>query len=106
DENKILFDSRANNEAVVLLSTTAQYYNALESAAKIKKYVKQKNIGQLPEHVQTIIRTRQEEARKLEDEAKQQIEQAIIEGDFYAFGEKIEIKAGEAKVKIDTLLNH
>lgn len=106
DENKILFDSRANNEAVVLLSTTAQYYNALESAAKIKKYVKKKNIGQLPEHVQTIIRTRQEESRKLEDEAKQQIEQAIIEGDFYAFGEKIEIKAGEAKVKIDTLLNN
>ena len=35
------------NEAIVVLADTP-YYESLESAMKIRKYVKQRNVSQLP----------------------------------------------------------
>ena len=43
------------NEAIVVLADTP-YYESLESAMKIRKYVKQRNVSQLPKSVQKIIK--------------------------------------------------
>ena len=53
-------DSLLNNETIVLLSNEVQYFEELETAAKIRKYIKQKNVSQLPESIQDIIRKRQD----------------------------------------------
>ena len=103
-EAKLIMDSKVNNEAVVVLSKEVQYFEALETAAKIKKYVKQKNVSQLSESIQDIIRKRQAQARSLEDNARKEIEKAIVDGTFYIDGEKVEIKYGEAKAKLDEAL--
>lgn len=103
-ETKLIMDSQVNNEAIVLLSSAVQYFEELETAAKIKKYIKQKNVSQLPESIQDIIRKRQAQARMLEENAKKQIEKSIIDGVFYIYGEKIEIKHGDAKSKLDEAL--
>ena len=103
-EAKLIMDSQANNETIVLLSSTVQYFEELETAAKIRKYIKQKNVSQLPESIQDIIRKRQAQARTLEDSAKKQIEKAIVDGTFYICGEKANIKSGEAKAKLDEAL--
>jgi hypothetical protein len=103
-EAKLVMDSQSNNEAIVLLSDKVQYFEELETAAKIRKYIKQKNVSQLPESIQDIIRKRQAQARMLEDSAKKQIEKAIVDGTFYICGEKVEIKYGEAKTKLDESL--
>ena len=100
-EQKLIMDSQANNEVIVLLSSDVQYFEALETSSKIKKYIKQKNVSQLPESLQDIIRKRQTQARTLEDSAKAQIDKAIVGGSFYIYGEKVEIKSGDAKSKID-----
>ncbi|MGI1658237.1 MAG: BREX system P-loop protein BrxC [Desulfitobacterium sp.] len=103
-EAKLIMDSQANNEAIVLLSSAVQYFEELETAAKIRKYIKQKNVSQLPESIQEIIRKRQVQARTLEESAKKQIEKAIMDGTFFIYGEKVEIKYGEARSKLDEAL--
>ena len=100
-EAKLIMDSNNNQEVIVLLSNEVQYFEELETAAKIRRYIKQKNVSQLPESIQDIIRKRQAQARTLEESAKAQIEKAIIGGTFYIFGEKVEIRQGNAKSKLD-----
>jgi hypothetical protein len=103
-EARLIMDSQVNNEAIVLLSSEVQYFEELETAAKIRKYIKQKNVSQLPESIQDIIRKRQAQARSLEESAKTQIDKAIVGSTFFIAGEKVEIKYGDAKSKLDEAL--
>ncbi|WP_037284690.1 BREX system P-loop protein BrxC [Saccharibacillus sacchari] len=103
-ETKLIMDSQVNNEAIVLLSSAVQYFEELETAAKIKKYIKQKNVSQLSESIQDIIRKRQVQARILEENAKKQIEKSIVDSVVYIYGEKVEVKYGEARGKLDEAL--
>jgi len=103
-EAKLIMDSQVNNEVIILLSCEVQYFEELETAARIRKYIKQKNVSQLPESVQDIIRKKQSQARMLEDSAKVQIDRAIVGGTFFIYGEKVEIKYGDARAKLDEAL--
>ena len=92
-------------EAAVALAET-NYYEALVSAMKIRKYVKQRNVAQLPASVQDIIRAQQEEAGKYEAAAREALCRAIVEGAYYADGEKLDIRGGDAKSRIDQTLEY
>ncbi len=105
-EQKLIMDSQINNEAIVILSNEAPYFEELEQAMKIRKYVKQRNISQLPESIQDIIRKRQQQARNLEDRATNYIEKAILTAKFYIHGEKIEIKSGSVRDILDAALRN
>jgi DNA replication protein DnaC len=98
---RLIMDSQVNNEAVVVLSENTPYFDELEQAMKIRKYVKQRNVSQMPESIQRIIRDRNDEARKLESHARSLIEKAIVEGKFYVHGEILDLKYGSAKDKLD-----
>ena len=91
--------------AIVVLAENP-YYESLESAMKIRKYVKQRNVAQLPKSVQDIIRDQQDEAGKYELTAAENLKKAIAEAEFYVDGEHIEIKGGDAKSKIDQALEY
>ena len=86
-DQRLIMDSQVNNEAIVVLSADTPYFDELEQAMKIRKYVKQRNVSQMPESIQRIIRDRNDEARKLESHARSLIEKAIVEGKFYVHGE-------------------
>lgn len=105
-EQTLRMKSKANNEAIVLLESSKEfpYFDELLNSMKIRKYVKSRNAAQLPETIQTIIRGRQQQASAYEKRAKEYIEKAIINGEFYADGEKVEIKAGGAKDKLNKIL--
>lgn len=95
----------SKGQAIVVLSD-APYYEDLENAMKIRKYVKQRNVAQLPKSVQDIIRDQQEEAGKYEQDAMEQLKKAIESALFYVDGECIPIKSGDAKSKIDQALEY
>ncbi len=97
--------TESSGQAVVVLGNTP-YYESLENAMKIRKYVKQRNVSQLPKSVQDIIRAHQDEASKFEDSAADELKKAIEIADFYVDGEHLEIKGGDAKSKIDQALDY
>ncbi|MDO4514851.1 MAG: BREX system P-loop protein BrxC [Lachnospiraceae bacterium] len=100
-----LMTESKGNEAIVVLAETP-YYESLERAMKIRKYVKQRNVSQLPKSVQDIIRDQQEEASKYELSAMDDLKVAIEASQFYVDGEHLEIKSGNAKSKIDQALEY
>ena len=102
-EHRLMTESK--NQAIVVLSETP-YYESLERAMKVRKYVKQRNVVQLPKSVQDIIRKHQDEATKYESSAAKDLRKAIIDAEFYVDGEHIEIKGGDAKSKLDQALEY
>lgn len=92
-------------EAAVVLADS-DYYKSLERAIQIRQYIKRRNIARLPKSVQDIIRNQQEEASKYEASALEDLRRAIVEGTFFADGEKLSLKGGDAKSKIDQTLEY
>ena len=103
-ELRLLGESKGN-EAIVVLADTP-YYEALESAMKIRRYVLQRNVTQLPKSVQDIIHNQQNEAGKYELSAMEDLKKAIEAATFYVDGECIETKGSDAKSKIDQAMEY
>lgn len=102
-ELRLMTDS--DNQAIVVLGDTS-YYEALENAMKIRKYIKQRNVSQLPKSVQDIIRNQQDEAINYEISAKEELNKAILNAEFYVDKEHIETKGRDPKAKIDQALEY
>ncbi len=105
EKNDLRLMTESSGQAIVVLADTP-YYEALESAMKIRKYVKQRNVAQLAKSMQDIIRGRQDEASKYETSAEVDLKKAIVDATFFVDGERIEIKSGDAKSKLDKALGY
>ncbi len=105
EKNELRLMAESAGQAIVVLAEKP-YYESLEGAMKIRKYVKQRNVAQLPKSVQDIIRDQQDEAGKYELTAFEDLKKAIADAEFYVDGEHIEIKGGDAKSKIDQALEY
>lgn len=103
-EMKLIMDSKSNNIAICVLSDQYKYFENLETSEKIRKYVKQKNINQLPASVQKIIQDKQTEANRLAREATEEIAKAIVDGKYYIDGEVVSLAGTDAKNKINKAL--
>ena len=104
-DNTLLMKSNVDNEAILHLSDKYPYFDDLESAAKIRKYVKSRNVAQLPEAIQHIIRGKQQQASAYEKTAKEHISAAILEAKVYVAGESNEMKTSSVKDKIENALS-
>ena len=106
---KLITDSKGY-EAICKLSDEYSVFGDIENALKIEKFIKQKNVNQLPESIQTIITNKQKEGRRLLNEAKDKITEAIIHGKFYIDGEIVSILGTSVKSVLDkaleTLVEH
>lgn len=105
EKSELRLMTESKGQAIVVLSDSP-YYESIESAMKIRKYVKQRNVAQLPKSVQDIIRGQQEEANKYEQDAMEQLMKAIEAASYYVDGEHVEIKSGDAKSRIDQALEY
>ena len=101
NELYLLTDSK--DQAIVVLGDTP-YFEGLERAMKIRKYIKTRNVAQMPKSMQNIIRGLNDEASKLEAASKEELEKAIVTGKYYVDGEKLTITAGDVKTKINKVL--
>ena len=105
EKSELRLMTESKGQAIVVLSG-ASYYEALEKEMKICKFVKQRNVAQLPKSVQDIIRNQQDEAGHYELAAMEDLKKAITDAAFYIDGEHVEIKGGEAKSRIDQALEY
>ena len=94
----------SHSDAICQLSTEFKIFDGIEHALKIDKYIKQKNVSQLPESIQNIIGNKQKEARRLLNEAKEKINNAIINGTFYIGGRVVSISGSSVKIVLDKAL--
>ena len=104
-KNDLMLMKESAKQAVVVLADTP-YYDAIEKALRIRKYIKQRDVMKLPKSVQEIIRNHQDEAGESEKAAIGYLEEAIESAQFYVEGEHIEIKSGNAKSKLDQALEY
>ncbi len=105
DDNIFQLKSGANNAVMIVLSDSLPYFEELEYAMKIRDYVKGKNVAQLPEAIQSIIRSRITEASAHEKEAERLIAQAISDSRIYAAGERLNLRISSGKDRIDQALS-
>ena len=91
-------------EAICVLSEEYPYFESLETAQKIRKYIKQIKISEKPASIQKIIEEKQKEAARLEKEVVELIKKAIVKGKFYIGGEIVQIPGSEAVAKINKAL--
>ena len=105
EKSELRLMTESKDQAIVVLAETP-YYESLEKAMKVRKYVKQRNVAQLPKSAQAIIRNHQDEAAKYEASAEEDLKKAIVDAEFYVDGERIEVKSGDAKSKLDQALEY
>ena len=105
EKSELRLLTESHGQAIVVLSGSS-YYESLERAMKIHKYVKQRNVAQLPKSIQDIIRDQQKEAQQCEESALEDLKKAIVEAAYYVDGEHIEIRTGDAKAHIDQALEY
>ncbi len=103
NELKLITDSKGN-EAICKLSNEYSVFNDLERVLKIDRYIKSKQINQLPQSIQVIITNKQREARRLQDEAKEKLSHAIIKGKFYIDGFLVDLSGTSVKDVLDSAL--
>lgn len=104
-EPSLIMKSNLDKEAILVLSDDYPYFDDLEMAAKIRKYVKSRNVSQLPEAIQHIIRSKQQQASIYERNAKADISAAILEAKSYVSGETSSFKALTVKDKFESALS-
>ncbi len=105
EKNELSLMTKSEGQAIVVLPDSP-YYESLEHAMKIRKYVKQRNVSQLAKSMQDIIRSRQEEAGACEAASLEALKKGIEEAAFYVDKERLTITGGDAKSKIDQALEY
>ncbi len=100
--DNILMGSSSGKAVVVLADL--DYYSRLENAIKIRKYIKQRNVNQLPKSMQDIIRSQSDVAASLEMEAMECLSDSIVNATFFVDGNRIEC-SGDAKKKLNQTLD-
>ena len=105
DEQALVMKSGLENEAIIRLSESTPYFEELENAMKIRKYVRSRNVSQLPKAIQSIIQGRQDQASLHEKSAKEYIAAAILDAKFFVAGEVVDNKSKSVKEKIDNALS-
>lgn len=103
-DQMLLMKSNVDNETILVLSDKYPYFDDLENAAKIRKYAKSRNVAQLPEAIQHIIRSKQQQASAYEKTAKEHIAAAILEAKVYVAGEVSSFRSATVKDKIESAL--
>lgn len=102
DELRLITESKGR--AIVVLSEESRYYELLEESMRIRQFVNVSLGKNYTPTAKVVIATQEANASQLEERVAGEIERAITQGTFYVDGEKITVRAGTAKGKIDQAL--
>ena len=74
------------------------------SAEKIRTYVRTRNLSQLPEPIQIVLRAKQQQAANHDNKAKDLLQRALVESTVYIAGVKLQIQNVSVSEKINRCL--
>lgn len=94
-----------NNKDVIIKLKEGEYINELTHAMKIESYIDRTNIDNLPTNKQKIIADKKDERRQRRSSCVVKLENAIMEAEFYIYGEKVDVKGSSPSDKIKNALN-
>ena len=103
-DHVLMVESKNNYEAICRLSDEYSIFNDIENALKIEKFTNQKNVNHLPKSIQDIIMDKNKEKQRLMNEAKENIQNAILHGKFYIDGQIETISGTSVKAILDRAL--
>ncbi|TYZ28541.1 BREX system P-loop protein BrxC [Selenomonas caprae] len=100
-ESELRLITESKGRAIVVLSQESRYYELLEEAMRIRQYVNI-NAGKVKSAAAVgIIAIQEANAGRLEERVMEELATAIEQGIYYVDGEKISLRAGDAKNKIN-----
>ncbi len=104
DSSRLIMASKG--QAMVVLDDSS-CYESLENAMKIRNYVKHRNVSDLPQSMQNIIRDRQEEAGALDKAALEALGKAIQNAAYYVDGTLLSGKKSDsARARIEQAMEN
>lgn len=92
-------------QALVVLEGNDDYFQLLQHALKIERYLKAKSPTQLPEKTQAILRLKREEARVARRDAKALLEEALAKASIYVAGREVSVPACTPRQRVEHALN-
>ena len=105
NDEALKMDSYSSKEVIIKLKD-GEYISELTQAMQIESYIDRTNIDNLPTNKQKIIADKKDERRLRRTSCLSKLENAIMEAEFYIYGEKIDIKGSLPAEKIKNALNN
>jgi hypothetical protein len=102
----ILRSSEGNGRALIRLAEGERFDIELSHYLQIEKYIDSPKASNASASLKNILMNRKDENRERKTRLREQLSNLMVTGDFYALGQKPEIKAATPATLIDELVNY
>lgn len=97
---------KSAGQALIVLSPDSHYYTQLEEAMKILQYIDHNTGKAASAEVRVLLSIQEAKASELKARVMDDVKKAIEQGRYYVDGERLALKAGEARTKINHALEY
>jgi hypothetical protein len=99
-EQELMMKSERNTAVIVKVSPEFRFIDEIETSLKINKFIRNTTANQSEER-KRIIDIKTSEIKEREDRAKARLERAIVEGEFFVNGKRLNQNISDAEKLID-----
>ncbi len=100
-EINLMLQTKDTGEMIIRLDNSKDYLDELTEILRVNEYTKTLNMDLLPENKQIIIIGKKSEERPRRQRVRDNIEYALKNATFYINGEKVDVKGGTVKERIN-----
>ena len=101
-EAELKMSSSRDTELIIRLDDRSDYFEEMQEALKIEHFDRSKKKKDLPANLNKIMVEKREEAGKHRERAASMLKEALLQGQYYCNGEKINPVGSSAQEKIES----
>jgi len=106
DAKAVLRSSEGNGRALIRLAEGERFDIELTLYRQIEKYIDSPKASNATPSLRTILLNRKDENRERRSRLREQLSSMLLQGDFYALGQRIELKSSNPTSLLDELGNY
>ncbi len=106
DAKAVLRSSEGNGRALIRLADGERFDIELTLYRQIEKYIDSPKASNATPSLRTILLNRKDENRERRSRLREQLSSMLLQGDFYALGQRIELKSSNPTSLFDELGNY